>query len=403
MEFFSGTEESSDKEPVQVLRSMRIENCLSICIISFYIRKTLDSIKSSIFQKKDHASPYNTYMREKEKVIGNKLDLFVRLRSIGIVARIAYIVHSRTLSVYSYVEIVSGSTVVSEKDMDTKHKSDTESAHISVDVYGKVSNHTLYTNKKISFALEAEIDRNTDKNSPFYEYDARHISRLPITRKEGMLHPLYRIDPEHKRYIVYPKSIGWVGHIKETRTKKHSLKSSTQKEKGLRIFPRSHIIKLLTQNEIVQQNRRTEENALPFRILPSKSPFHPDGLKVYAPWQIHPQPINPNIIATPKQIPCDSVYLLETRIVRYSIEHGTTPVIGRKYDYITQRNNLVTGGVLVSREYFTKNREAIIRDIHRSIIRSILAENRLLIVNIQVLSAQALRYIGIVEILDSDK
>ncbi|KAI5189170.1 hypothetical protein NEMIN01_0336 [Nematocida minor] len=403
MNVFSSAEDSSTSaEIVLSAKKPDISNCLAVCVLSFYIKKTLAAISQSTFAPASHASPYNTYMREKGKLSSaSKLDLFLHLRSIGISCRIVYKISAKKkITADESLEIVSGGAVIIESELDgsPNRKHDKESIHVSIDVHGTVINHTLYAHKKVAQALECEVSRSTEISSPFYAYDSKHINTLPATRREGLLHPLYRIDPEHRRYVIYPKSIGWVGHIKDAKTKVHTMRSKTQKEVSMRIYPKSHLCKLLTYNEVLRQNKRVENISLPFRVLPGNKKFHPEGLKVYAPWQIQEQPENAQIIATPKQIPEDKVYLVETSIIKYNLE-GATPVIGKRYDHITQKKEPVSSGVLLSKKYFDENREIIKQEMHRSIIGAVTSHNKPLVLNMQVLAVQALRYIHILESL----
>lgn len=396
MEYFSSTEDAPEAEILPQQKKKDINASILICVISFYIERALIGIKPDRFIRVNHASPYNTYIREKEKCGENKLKLFLTLRRMGIELRIVYKVPVKSkgsVTVEESIEIVSGNSVISDSIQNVK-----ECIHISIDSYGRVLNHTVYAPKRISEALELEIPRNTDEKCKFFRYDQKHINTLPTTRKEALTHPCYTIEPDTKRYLLYPKGIGSVGQIKD-RTKRHKLKSKVQKEQALRVYPISHIHKLLTYAEILRENKKLVPDAIPFRVL-SPNKFYPEGIKVYAPWQIENTIKNPDVIAIPAQIPHGMVYLTETLFIKYNVEIGSIPVIGSVYNHVTQRKEPVASGLLLTERELAENRESILISVHKSIINGILIKNRKLIVNIQVLSVQALRYLDILEQLN---
>ncbi|KAH9386650.1 uncharacterized protein NEMAJ01_1546 [Nematocida major] len=407
MEYFSSTEES-EPEMAPMERKIRGRDLPAVAVLALCIRKTLSPLRETEFQQSSDASPYNTYVREREKYArkgespgsstayfaeGERLALFLRLRTMGLHVRIAYKISlKKTPSVEESLEVVTGLSVFSDSTFSRK-----ECIHVSIDSFGKILNHTIYSPKKVSEAVSETISRNTDPACPFYAYDQKHLEQLPVTLREGLSHPLYRVNPSHPRYIIYPRSIGSVGHIKD-RTKRHASKSKAQKEASLRIYPISHLHKLLTLGEVLRMNRNIRPETEPYRIVRGSTPEKPE-IKLYAPWQIEEVPASESLLATPQDVPDGMVYLMETGVVQYNLQKGTIPVIGSVYDYITGRRERVSSGVLLTENDLRKEMPEIVKNTHRALIKAITEQNKALILNMQVFTKLALRYIGILESL----
>ncbi|KAI5167012.1 hypothetical protein NEIRO02_1607 [Nematocida sp. AWRm79] len=451
MEYFSSDEESSTTTVITQTpkKNRNISLCLSVCMISFKIKQTLSLLSKKPFVHVSHPSAFNIYMKEKGKEEYredtardslNRLQLFLSLCELGIECRIVYKIRLKDLAYEESLDIVSGRAVISDsQDFKSEH------INIAVTCYGTVINNTIYGNKKITAALESEIPRNTNENCPFYKHDCSHLNILPTNRKEGNMHPLYRIEPDNKRYLIYPKTVGAVGMIKDT-TKRHIKKSKIQKDNSLKIYPISHLHRLLTYNEILQRNKTLIDDAIPFRIIKKDGPKMPRKynkyispgkkqvlplniqstssssteilinptldaeldnesariIKVYAPWQITNkkecitnQPQYTSVII-PNMIPKDMVYLLETELIKHNIPGiGYIPYIGNIYNYHDKRIEKVYSGLLLTKTEYTSHKTDIVKHMHSSLIRAIIIQKSKLILNIQVISNLCMQYLDV--------
>ncbi|KAI5149253.1 hypothetical protein NEAUS05_1701 [Nematocida ausubeli] len=416
MEYFSSEEDRSSVDTTPQQKKKNVSTCMAICILSFALKKALSLISHVEFKPPLHESPFNTYMREKQKEKyenpnrRDKLDrlaLFKDLSEAGILCRIVYKISVTDLFYEESLEILSGKAVITDS-LVTK----TKFIHVSVDSFGKVINHTVYTTNTINAAISTVIPRSDAKNnSYFHEHDLKTLHALPTNRQEGNTHPFYRIEPESRRYVVYPREIGHVGEIKD-KTQRHTNKSKVQKKAALRIYPISHIHKLLTQNELWQRNKTVPSETVPYRIIEtSGKPKIPvinsstEGkVLLYAPWQTidienAQDPDSKEYrLFTLRDIPQDSIYLQETDSIKYSISGiGSIPYIGKVYNHQEKRMERVYSGILIKREEYLKQKNAIVKDIHRSLLSAILISNRKLLLNMQIITELALKYTQILE------
>ncbi|KAI5185362.1 hypothetical protein NEHOM01_0777 [Nematocida homosporus] len=374
---------------------------LAICTLAYHLRQTKIELAGMKFQRKKHASAYNVYIREKEKlggVVAGHLPIFVALVVQGVLARIVYSIQTRPpFRVDTCLEIVMGENVISEGERGRN------GIVVSVDSYGEIVNHSLFITEQIASVLNSLFIAgfsSEDTESPFQKHDLKFATTLPATKKEGLLHPLYRIDSQNRRELVYPKGIGWVGHIKD-RSTKPTQKSKAQKSRELRIYPISHIHRLLSLPEIYRKNLRVPPDTLPFRILPPTRK-HPNGISLYAPWQIEPNTnTNPTKhLLTLADIPKDSVYLIETDYITYQgINIGHTPFIGYEYSYQSQQALPIHRGLLLTQQEFTTHHNTIIRQVLRNIIHHEVTTNQALLINMQILTQDALHYLDVLDSL----
>ncbi|KAI5181706.1 hypothetical protein NEOKW01_1874 [Nematocida sp. AWRm80] len=463
---FSSTENEEDKmlcvpSPgrLKILSTLPIAYIVTICITSISLRKVLENINDRVFVPREYPSTYNIYVKEKQQVpLGNNLleQVFYRLIDLGINCRlIISIPVSHSPKVSFALEIIMGDKVIAEG---IREKG---AVILSVDPIGRILNHSVAIPSKVSRALnqviesvperhkrdlkasgtidslntedntilqseyqvdrirqaqrrlrnlnQSEITYLTDRDEKvFFDYDTKQITRLPQTKKEALLHPLYRIDPGSKRTLVHPKGVGWVGHI-QSKHQKNRGKSKSQKEKELRLYPVSHIHRLLSLSEITRKHKQLVPDTRPFRKL-SPTSRYPNGINLYAPWQIENIPIDqtitqtPNTIIVPREIPSTHIYLLETRHFTYStLGIGTVPRIGYRYNHITQSRESVVEGLLLSKEEYQKNKRIIIDYIHSQILSSLLAPKSTLLLNIHLFYAKLSEYIRVLENINEDR
>ncbi|KAI5136846.1 hypothetical protein NEAUS06_2041, partial [Nematocida ausubeli] len=62
-----------------------------------------------------------------------------------------------------------------------------------------------------------------------------------------------------------------------------------------------------------------------------------------------------------------------------------------------KRMERVYSGILIKREEYLKQKNAIVKDIHRSLLSAILISNRKLLLNMQIITELALKYTQILE------
>ncbi|KAI5170855.1 hypothetical protein NEFER03_0314 [Nematocida sp. LUAm3] len=401
---FSSTEDERVEEKEEREEETEGSELLLVAICCFYIQKTLKRLGTHIFEEKQHASPYNLYMREKEKVKGNpeeSLELFVSLAKKGVLCRIVYSISTgHPFKVETSLEILSGRQVISEKERKIF------CIAITIDSKGNFFHHSLYLSKRLFKAFEGIWGYRRDPDE-FLEYDKKLQEQLPLTKKEAVLHPLYTIERQFKRSIIYPKAVGWIGALQRTKdsssktlSAKDALKSSAQLERESRIYPISHLVPLLSISEIYRRNMRVEKGSLPYKVLPATQ-AHPEGIRLYAPWQLHALPKREDSILTSSEIPEDSVFLLETECISYrGLEDlGTLPHIGERYNHFIKRSEHIYNGLLIKKSVFREQKDRIKAEIVNNLIENLLSRKKALFLNIRIFSKEVLTYLDMLDSL----
>ncbi|KAI5189551.1 hypothetical protein NECID01_0574 [Nematocida sp. AWRm77] len=432
----SSHEESSLREDQKEKKDAKV--LLSVCTAVWCIKTALQRARSVSFAEKAHASAYNAYMREREKLGGKKADtlsVFEALLKIGVRCRIVYSVSVSTEpQVLEALEILVGNNVVTEGDTRASYIS------LSVSYDGTVTNHSLYLPKSISKALSEVFPHGSTAQGCFGEHDRKNAETLPRSKKEALLHPLYTIERHRPRELIYPRGCGWVGTVpvrERAPPRKPGTNTSAststeggsstdrascvdadtrrpQKKKELRVYPMSHKHRLLTAGEIASLNKSLESNAVPFRVCMAKESAalkkRKMPVKLYAPWQIHSNPPALPALLVPRDIPEGSMYLIETDHVVY-LENGaeesastdTAPMIGREYNPSTGRMEPVHAGMLITKDAFHARKKEIKKAVLQNIIRQALASKHAFLLNLQVLSSKALEYLDILDSLHTEQ
>lgn len=393
MEFSSTESEGSEERAPQAQIKKEAPKLLaSFCLLAWHVRRTLAALARTPFLEQEHATPYNLYMREKEKT-KDALELFCALTALGVRARIVHSVGiEKAPSASLSLEILSGKNVISTAETGTAD------IVVSIDNRGSALNHSLYVPKSATKALDRVFARAPQGEGPFAEHDRRRAEQLPKTKREALLHPLYRMDRKSKREVIYPKGCGWVGSIAERGRARGAQRPAEHK-----IYPASHVCRLLTQRELTRANRAIEPGTLPFRTLASKgAPERP--VKLYAPWQTQPAPRREGVVVSSADIPEGHVYLVETPHVSYGRTNlGAVPAIGKRYDYATNAAETVRGGVLLPRETYEARKEEIKREIAQNVVRSFAAAKQDFFLNIQLVAKRSLAYLDLLDALQRAK
>jgi len=401
MEFSSTESEESWQEDTQSSPGRKGGHTLILlCALAWRVHRALIRIEKTQFVEQTHASPYNMQVREREKS-ADALDVFCALRSAGVYARLVYSVKTdKDEEVSSAVEVAMGHNVLCDGMV---HK---KGVVVSIDSDGYVLNHTLYGPRAIAKALNHVLPHIANSTGRLSARDRKAAQALPETQKEALVHPLYRIESGRKRELIYPKGKGWVGETKEReKGGKPEEAASRARSTARRIYPISHVKKLVTAHEAAQRNMGVIKGERPYRVDRKKSKNREEEtVQLYAPWQLEHLPMKQGCLVHAREIGPDEVYLVETDNVLFGeVEGGRVPEIGQRYSWETGTVERVSGGLLLRKEAYALHKERIKRAVASGLIRAHAEKHADELLNMQILSKRSQEYADILASIEEGR